>query len=48
MTLYESTDCFGKMKEVLRRGVEIVEYMNDLIDTFGSYISIQPEWRQIV
>jgi hypothetical protein len=36
MMLYESTGCFGKTKEVLQRGVEIVEYMNDLIDTFGT------------
>jgi len=34
--LYESTNCFGKTNEVLERDIEIVEYMNDLIDTFGT------------
>lgn len=34
MMLYSSTGCFGKSKEVLRRDVEIVEYLNDLIDLF--------------
>jgi hypothetical protein len=36
MTLYESTGCFGETKEVLRRSIEIVEYMNDMMDTFGA------------
>ena len=31
---YSRTGCFGKSQEVLRRDVEIVEYMNDLIDLF--------------
>jgi len=38
MILYDykgSKSCFGKSDEVLERGVEIVEYMNDLIDTFS-------------
>lgn len=38
MVLYDykgSKSCFGKSEEVLERGVEIVEYMNDLIDTFN-------------
>jgi len=35
MALYSSTSCFGSSNEVLKRNVEIVEYMNDLIDTFG-------------
>jgi hypothetical protein len=34
MSLYGSTGCF-KDKEVLRSGVEMVEYMNDLMDSFG-------------
>jgi len=40
MALYEWTDCFGgdggrgEKNEVLRRGVEVVEYVNDLLDTF--------------
>jgi hypothetical protein len=33
--LYSATGCFGKSQEVLRRDVELVEYMNDLIDTFN-------------
>jgi hypothetical protein len=32
--LYRDTGCFGK-NEVLRRGVEVVEYLNDLVDLFG-------------
>ncbi|KAH8781530.1 hypothetical protein F5882DRAFT_406357 [Hyaloscypha sp. PMI_1271] len=35
MGLYSATGCFGKSQEVLRRDVELVEYMNDLIDTFN-------------
>lgn len=35
MSLYSATGCFGKSQEVLRRDVEVVEYMNDLIDTFN-------------
>jgi hypothetical protein len=35
MSMYAATGCFGKSKEVLRRDVEIVEYLNDLIDSFG-------------
>jgi hypothetical protein len=35
LTLYGSTECFGK-NEVLKRGVELVEYMNDLIDSFDA------------
>jgi hypothetical protein len=35
MSLYAATGRFGKSKEVLRRDVEIVEYLNDLIDSFG-------------
>jgi len=35
MELYKPTGCFGKSNEVLRRDVEIVEYMNDLIDSFA-------------
>ncbi len=34
MSCYGATACFGKSQEVLRRGVEMVEYMNDLIDEF--------------
>jgi len=35
MALYSSTGCFAKSaNEVLRRDVEIVEYMNDLLDSF--------------
>ena len=34
MAVYETTGCFGKEQEVLKSGVEIVEYMNDLIDSF--------------
>jgi len=34
LALYSSTGCFGKSKEVLRRDVEVVEFMNDLIDRF--------------
>ncbi|KAH8646042.1 hypothetical protein BGZ60DRAFT_392156 [Tricladium varicosporioides] len=34
MALYGGTGCFGKSKEVLRRDVEIVEYLNDLMDLF--------------
>lgn len=34
MQLYEATGCFGKSKEVLQRSVEIVEYLNDLMDSF--------------
>jgi len=40
MALYEWTGCFGsdggrgEKNEVLRRGVEVVEYVNDLLDTF--------------
>ncbi|KAK6585955.1 hypothetical protein PZA11_001012 [Diplocarpon coronariae] len=34
MSLYAETGCFGKSKEVLRRGVEVVEYLNDLMDLF--------------
>ncbi|KAG4429103.1 hypothetical protein IFR05_015417 [Cadophora sp. M221] len=35
MSLYAETGCFGKSKEVLRRDVEVVEYLNDLLDLFG-------------
>jgi hypothetical protein len=37
MLLYDykgSKSCFGSSEEVLHRDVEIVEYMNDLIDSF--------------
>jgi hypothetical protein len=34
MSLYRSTDCFDSSNEVLRRGVEIVEYINDVLDSF--------------
>lgn len=34
MLLYSDTGCFGKSQEVLRSGVEIVEYLNDLLDSF--------------
>jgi len=34
LELYHHTGCFGKSNEVLRRDVEIVEYMNNLIDSF--------------
>jgi hypothetical protein len=34
MAFYGDTKCFGTDREVLKRGVEIVEYMNDLIDSF--------------
>jgi hypothetical protein len=33
MALYDPTGCFGR-NEVLRRGVEVVEILNDLIDEF--------------
>jgi hypothetical protein len=32
--LYDKTRCF-RGKEVLRRGVEVVEYLNDLEDSFA-------------
>jgi len=35
MSLYSATGCFGKSQEVLKRNVEVVEYMNDLIDSFN-------------
>ncbi|PSS25097.1 hypothetical protein M430DRAFT_39234 [Amorphotheca resinae ATCC 22711] len=35
MKMYAETGCFGTSNEVLRRDVEIVEYINDLIDLFG-------------
>jgi len=35
MGMYTATGCFGENQEVLKRDVEIVEYMNDLIDSFG-------------
>ena len=35
LRLYQRTWCFGsKADEVLRRDVEIVEYLNDLMDMF--------------
>lgn len=35
MELYQSTQCFSNInQEVLRRDIELVEYMNDLIDAF--------------
>lgn len=34
MSCYADTGCFGKSKEVLRRDVEVVEYLNDLLDLF--------------
>ncbi|KAF8862939.1 hypothetical protein BDZ45DRAFT_645627 [Acephala macrosclerotiorum] len=34
MILYDDTGCFGKTNEVLRSGVEMVEYLNDLLDSF--------------
>ncbi len=34
LAFYGRTGCFGKSQEVLTRDVEIVEYMNDLIDLF--------------
>ncbi|KAE8452489.1 hypothetical protein EG329_000391 [Mollisiaceae sp. DMI_Dod_QoI] len=34
MMLYGDTGCFGKSQEVLRSGVEVVEYLNDLLDEF--------------
>ncbi|KUJ15454.1 uncharacterized protein LY89DRAFT_735565 [Mollisia scopiformis] len=34
MMLYSETGCFGKSQEVLRSGVEVVEYLNDLLDSF--------------
>ncbi|PBP18248.1 hypothetical protein BUE80_DR011034 [Diplocarpon rosae] len=34
MSLYAETGCFRKSKEVLRRDVEVVEYLNDLMDLF--------------
>ncbi|CZS89808.1 uncharacterized protein RAG0_01063 [Rhynchosporium agropyri] len=35
MSLYAETGCFGKSKEVLRRDVEVVEYLNDIMDSFA-------------
>ncbi|KAG9239695.1 hypothetical protein BJ875DRAFT_508831, partial [Amylocarpus encephaloides] len=35
LALYDTTGCFGTTKEVLRRSVEVVEYLNDLIDEFN-------------
>jgi len=35
MSVYAATECFGKSKEVLRRDVEVVEYLNDLLDEFN-------------
>lgn len=34
MELYRDTKCFNK-NEILRRGVEVVEYLNDLVDMFS-------------
>jgi len=37
MVMYKETACFGEEEgknEVLRRDVELVEYMNDLLDAF--------------
>ncbi|KAJ5035505.1 uncharacterized protein L3040_007972 [Drepanopeziza brunnea f. sp. 'multigermtubi'] len=35
MSCYADTGCFGKKsREVLRRDVEVVEYLNDLMDMF--------------
>jgi len=34
LALYSSIGCIEKNKEVLRRDVEVVEFMNDLIDRF--------------
>lgn len=35
--LYKATECFGKKLngDVLRRDVEVVEYLNDVIDMFN-------------
>jgi hypothetical protein len=33
--MYSDTGCFKDSKEVLRRDVEVVEFLNDLLDTFG-------------
>ncbi|KAB8304205.1 hypothetical protein EYC80_003623 [Monilinia laxa] len=36
IALYRGTGCFKKLnREVLRKDVEVVEYLNDLIDMFG-------------
>ncbi|KAK0109642.1 hypothetical protein ONS95_002323 [Cadophora gregata] len=35
MSMYAETECFGKSNEVLRRDVEVVEYLNDLLDLFA-------------
>lgn len=33
--LYKRTKCFEKLtREVLRKDIEVVEYLNDLIDMF--------------
>lgn len=33
-TLYRTTGCFPDMKKVLRRDVEVVELLNDVIDAY--------------
>jgi hypothetical protein len=36
MELYKGTKCFTNInREVLRKDVEVVEYLNDLIEMFG-------------
>lgn len=41
-SLYKATHCFlnGAIRELLRRDVEIVELLNDLIDQYWSEYSI--------
>lgn len=35
MVMYEETNCFKEIHEVLKSDVEMVEYMNDIIDSFN-------------
>jgi hypothetical protein len=35
MSMYSGTGCFDDSKEILKRDVEVVEFLNDLLDTFG-------------
>ncbi|KFX92250.1 hypothetical protein V490_05480 [Pseudogymnoascus sp. VKM F-3557] len=34
MRLYKASSCFNNVNDVLRQDVEVVEYLNDLMDTF--------------
>ncbi|OBT64403.1 hypothetical protein VE03_05719 [Pseudogymnoascus sp. 23342-1-I1] len=34
MRLYKASSCFNNVNDILRQDVEVVEYLNDLMDTF--------------